>query len=83
MISAKDRVKQPFEFSSVAFIYVASNAQTITVLRSLGVLEDGMEHHAQALLGLSISSGLCLAAWIWARRRLSRLQASVDRQDVK
>ena len=42
----------------MAFIYVASNAQTITVLRSLGVLENSMEHHAQALLGLSISSAL-------------------------
>jgi hypothetical protein len=41
-------------------------------LGSIGVLEDGMEHHAQALLALFISSGLCLAAWIWARRRLTR-----------
>jgi len=48
----------------------------------IGVLEDGMEHHEQALLALSISSGLCLAAWIWARRRLSSPQASVD-QDAK
>jgi len=39
-------------------------------------------HHEQALLALSISSGLCLAAWIWARRPLSSPQASVD-QDVK
>jgi hypothetical protein len=38
----------------------------------LGVLEDGMEHQAQTLLALSVSSGLCLAAWIWARRRLTR-----------
>jgi len=51
-------------------------------LMHIGVLEDGMEHHEQALLALSISSGLCLAAWIWARRRLSSLRASVD-QDVK
>jgi hypothetical protein len=29
-----------------------------------------MEHYAQAILALSISSALCLAAWIWARRRL-------------
>jgi hypothetical protein len=43
-------------------------------LMHIGVLEDGMEHHEQALLALSISSGLCLAAWIWARRRLSSLQ---------
>jgi uncharacterized protein YijF (DUF1287 family) len=48
----------------------------------IGVLEDGMEHHEQALFALSISSGLCLAAWIWARRRLSSLQASVD-QDME
>ena len=80
LISRKDGFKQPFEFSSVAFKYVASNAHTIS-LESLGV-EDGMEHHEQALLALSISSGLCLAAWIWARRRLSSLRASVD-QDVK
>ena len=40
-----------------------------------------MEHHVQALLALSISSALCLAAWIWARRRLIRFQASVDRHD--
>ena len=33
-----------------------------------------MEHYAQALLALSISSGLCLTAWIWARRRLSRFE---------
>ena len=66
--------KQPFELSSVAFIS--------DCLMHIGVLEDGMEHHEQALLALSISSGLCLAAWIWARRRLSSLQASVD-QDVK
>jgi hypothetical protein len=36
------------KFVSVAFIYQASNAQMITVLRVLGVLEDGMEHHVQA-----------------------------------
>jgi len=71
LILAKDRLKQPFEFLSERF--AASNARTITALRSLGVLEDGMEHHAQALLALSISSALCLAAWIWARRRLTRL----------
>jgi hypothetical protein len=65
------------KFLSVAFIYQASNAQMITVLRVLGVLE---EHHVQVLLALSISSALCLAAWIWARRRLIRFQASVDRQ---
>jgi hypothetical protein len=42
-----------------------SNAQTIT---SKGVLEDGMEHHAQVLLALSICSALCLTTWILARR---------------
>ena len=57
-----------------------SNAQTIT--RVLGVLEDDMEHHVQALLALSISSALCLAAWIWARRRLLRFHAGVDRHDT-
>ena len=36
------------------------NTQTITVMRSLGE-EDRMEHNAQALVALSISSGLCLA----------------------
>ena len=41
-----------------------------------------MEHHAQALLALSITSVLCLAAWIWARRRLIRFQASVDGHDT-
>jgi hypothetical protein len=51
-------------------------------LMHIGVLEDGMEHHEQALLALSISSGLCLAAWIWARRRLIRFRASVDRHDT-
>ena len=30
----KNQFKQPFEFLAVAFIYAASNAQTITVLRS-------------------------------------------------
>ena len=77
----KNRFKQAFEFLSVAFIYAAANAQMITVL-VLGVLEDGMEHHVQALLALSISSALCLAAWIWARRRLIRFQTSVDRHDT-
>ena len=66
------------KFLSVAFIYQASNAQMITVLRVLGVLE----HHVQVLLALSISSALCLAAWIWARRRLIRFQASVDRHET-
>jgi hypothetical protein len=75
-----DRFKQPFEFSSMAFIYVQPNAQTITVSRSQGVLENGMEHHAQVLLALSICSALCLAAWIWARRRLTRFQTSIDRK---
>ena len=41
-----------------------------------------MEHHAQTLLALSISSALCLAAWIWARRRLIRFQAGVDGHDT-
>ena len=81
-IDTAGAAKQPFEFSSVAFVHAASNARTTIVLRSQGVLEDGMEHHAQALLALSISAALCLGAWIWARRRLSNLQASVD-QDVK
>jgi hypothetical protein len=72
LILAKERLKQPFEFSSLAFVHAASNARMITVLRSLGVLEDGMGHYAQALLALSISSALCLAAWIWARRQLTR-----------
>jgi hypothetical protein len=44
-------------------------------------LEDGMEHHAQALVALSICSALCLGAWIWARRRLDRFQARVDGHD--
>jgi hypothetical protein len=76
----KNQFKQPFEFLAVAFMYQMSNAQTIT--RVLGVLEDGMEHHVQALLALSISSALCVAAWVWARRRLIRFQASVDRRDT-
>ena len=49
-MSPKRRFKQPFEFLAVAFIYQASNAQTIT--RVLGVLEDGMEHHVQAPLAV-------------------------------
>jgi hypothetical protein len=40
-----------------------------------------MEHYAQALLALSISSAVCLAAWIWARRRLTRLQTNIDGHD--
>jgi hypothetical protein len=76
----KNQFKQPFEFLAVAFTCQLSNAQTIT--RVFGVLEDGMEHHVQALLALSISSALCLAAWIWARRRLIRFQTSVDRHDT-
>ena len=51
-------------------------------LEVLGVLEDGMEHHVQALLALSITLVLCLAAWIWARRRLIRFQARVDGHDT-
>jgi hypothetical protein len=73
LILAKNRFKQPFEISSAAFVHAGSNARTITALRSPGVLEDGMEHHAQILLALFISSALCLAAWIWARHRLARL----------
>ena len=38
-----------------------------------------MEHYAQAVVALSISSVLCLAAWIWARRRLTRF-ASVNKK---
>jgi hypothetical protein len=34
--------------------------------------EKTMEHHAQALLALSISAALCLGAWFWARRRLAQ-----------
>ena len=52
------------------------------VLRSMGVLEDGMEHHLQALLALSITSVLCLGAWIWARRRLIRFYAGADRHET-
>ena len=72
LILEKDGFKHPFESSSLAFVHAASNARMITFLRSLGVLEDGMGHYAQALLALSISSALCLAAWIWARRQLTR-----------
>src|SRR3984957_14130421 len=79
LILAKDRLKHPFEISSAAFVHAASNARTITALRSLGVLENDMEHHAQILLALFISSALCLAAWIWARRRLTRLSGERPR----
>jgi hypothetical protein len=41
-------------------------------------MEDDMDHSAQAILALAISGALCLAAWIWARHRLTRLQASAD-----
>ena len=81
LILPTDRFKQPFRFSLVAFAHAASNAHDHG-LEVLGVLEDGMEHHVQALLALSITSVLCLAAWIWARRRLIRFQASVDRHDT-
>ncbi len=73
LILAKNRFKHPFEISSAAFVHAASNARPITVLRSLGVLEDDMEHHVQILLALFISSALCLVAWIWASRRSTRL----------
>jgi hypothetical protein len=43
-----------------------------------GVMEDGMDHSAQAILALAISGALCLAAWIWARHRLTRSQARAD-----
>jgi hypothetical protein len=70
---AKDRLKQSFEFSSGVLMFVVSNAQTI--LGSLGVLEDDMEHEAQAFLAVSISSAVCLATWIWARRQLTRVSS--------
>ena len=76
----KNQFKQPFEFLAVPFIYQVSNAQTIT--RVFGVLEDGMEHHVQTLLALSITSVFCLAAWIWARRRLIRFHEGVDRHST-
>jgi hypothetical protein len=79
LIFPADQFKQPFESLSVAFMYAASNAP---VVRSMGVLEDGMEHHAQTLLALSITSVFCLAAWIWARRRLIRFHAGVDSHDT-
>jgi hypothetical protein len=75
LIFPADRFKQPFESLLVAFMYAASNAP-------VGVLEDGMEHHAQTLLALSITSVFCLAAWIWARRRLIRFHAGVDSHDT-
>jgi hypothetical protein len=50
----------------------------MSVLSRLGVLEDGMEHHAQVLLALSICAGLSLTAWIWARRQLTRLRTHGD-----
>ena len=34
-----------------------------------------MEHHAQALLALSISAALCLGAWVWARRKARRVMS--------
>jgi hypothetical protein len=34
-------------------------------------METMMEHGAQVLLAISISTTLCLAAWVWARRRLA------------
>ena len=75
LIFPADRFKQPFESLLVVFMYAASNAP-------VGVLEDGMEHHAQTLLALSITSVFCLAAWIWARRRLIRFHAGVDSHDT-
>ena len=79
LIMPADRFKQPFESLSVAFMDAASNAP---VVRSMGVLEDGIEHHLQALLALSITSALCLGAWIWARRRLIRFHEGVDSHDT-
>jgi hypothetical protein len=34
-----------------------------------------MEHDAQALLALSISTALCLGAWVWARRKAQRVMS--------
>jgi hypothetical protein len=45
-------------------------------------MEDGMEHQLQALLALSITSVLCLGAWIWARRRLIRFHTGVGRHET-
>jgi hypothetical protein len=77
LIMPADRFKQAFESLSVAFMCAASNAP-----ESMGVLEEGMEHHLQALLALSITTALCLGAWIWARRRLIRFHAGVDRHST-
>jgi hypothetical protein len=60
---------------------LAANAHD-HVVKLLDVLEDGMEHHAQVLLALSICSALSLGTWIWARRQLTRLQASIDSRDT-
>jgi hypothetical protein len=80
LILAKDRLKQSFEFSSER-LYTQRLCNDYGLEVWPGVLEDGMEHHAQALVALSISSALCLGAWIWARRRLDRFQARVDGHD--
>jgi hypothetical protein len=38
-----------------------------------------MDRYTESLLALSITSVLCLVAWIWARRRLTRFHAvSID-----
>ena len=72
LILPKNLFKRPFEFLLVA----DDHGREV-----LDVLGEGMEHHAQALLALSITSVLCLAAWIWARRRLMRFQTNVNRHD--
>ena len=71
-IAKGNRFKRPFEFLLVA----DHHGREV-----LDVLGEGMKHHAQALLALSITSVLCLAAWIWARRRLMRFQTNVNRHD--
>ena len=41
-----------------------------------------MDHNLQVLLAVGISGALCLVAWVWARRQLSRLSNATaeDRQ---
>jgi hypothetical protein len=44
-----------------------------------------MDHNLQVLLAVGISGALCLVAWVWARRQLSRLShsATADRSGKK
>jgi hypothetical protein len=68
--------KQPKLLDVDAGIDLSSpwNLVALKVRRVCQCLElSRMDHYAQTLVALTVTSTLCLAAWIWARRRLARL----------